>query len=537
METVEPNAVLAVGAALVAGLTLLAVVAILVATRPRRPDGGPATMELGAEPPAVVDLLTDRYQVTPEAAPATLLDLAARRWLVVEDLGPDTTVIRLRRFGGDGQLTPYEQRILDHLRTLAVDGVVPAEALTTGPEGASASWWNGFRKEVIADARARGLSRKRFGAGPRVLAWAGVFAGGGLCYFSVGEIESNETIGFSLPFVIAFALLVVLGVLAARITTMRQERETEAGLAAGSRWLGVRRYLADHGRFDELPASAVQIWDQYLAHAAALDLATGAARQLPLGAEDDEHAWSRHGGQWRQVDVDYLTLRPGWGHHPFAALLSGLVVTVIAGWVGATAVTVARDPAGVDALGDLGSNVQGWIALGAALVAAAALLVGAWWLVRAVNGVVGFLTASEVRGTVLRKRRRGSEDDRGPGVRKALSSVWHFLSRPEHGQYQSRQRREPRHYLAVDDGTADEIHAWRVRPEIHRAVRQGDEVVARVWGRTGYVRSIEPVGRPAAPAPAAPGEEAVRTMVEGFSAELVAAAQELAARHERVSSE
>jgi len=45
-------------------------------------------MDLGEEPPAVVDLLTNDWRVTPDAIPATLLDLAARGFVDLDQLGP-----------------------------------------------------------------------------------------------------------------------------------------------------------------------------------------------------------------------------------------------------------------------------------------------------------------------------------------------------------------------------------------------------------------------------------------------------------------
>jgi hypothetical protein len=87
-------------------------------------------MELGEEPPAVVDLLTNDWRVTADAIPATLLDLAARGYLDLEQYGPGCTVCRVRRTSGEG-LEAYERMVLEHVAGLTVDGVVPAEALTT----------------------------------------------------------------------------------------------------------------------------------------------------------------------------------------------------------------------------------------------------------------------------------------------------------------------------------------------------------------------------------------------------------------------
>jgi hypothetical protein len=66
---------------------VLLLLGVAFATRARGVDPGPATIELGEEPPAVVDLLTDDWRVTADAIPATLLDLAARGYLDLEQYG------------------------------------------------------------------------------------------------------------------------------------------------------------------------------------------------------------------------------------------------------------------------------------------------------------------------------------------------------------------------------------------------------------------------------------------------------------------
>src|SRR6266508_2510625 len=148
---------------LVWGAVLLLAV---VATRSREVDPGPATMELGDEPPAVVNLLANDWRVTADAVPATLLDLAGRDLVDIDQLGPEDTIVRVRR-AGDASLAPYERLVLDHVAGLAVDGVVPAQALTTGPQDQSKRWWKAFTGAVVADARQRGLARDRWSQGAK----------------------------------------------------------------------------------------------------------------------------------------------------------------------------------------------------------------------------------------------------------------------------------------------------------------------------------------------------------------------------------
>ena len=151
---------------------LLAMAWLWRSTAPTRISPGPATMELRDERPALVDLLTGGFQVEDDAVPATLVDLAARRHVEIDELGGKVT-IRPRRHGShtDDELTAYEQRVLTHLDQHAVGGVVPAEVITLGPEGVSERWFKSFVREVNRHGQSLGLCRRRFDAKHLVFAW------------------------------------------------------------------------------------------------------------------------------------------------------------------------------------------------------------------------------------------------------------------------------------------------------------------------------------------------------------------------------
>jgi hypothetical protein len=111
---------------LAAGALWLAAAALLYATRhPAVPPVGQRTLELGPESPAVANLLVHDFRATREAVSATVIDLAARRVLEIEQRGPGVYYVRLRPKPPEVPLTPYEKRVLEHLRRLASDGVCP----------------------------------------------------------------------------------------------------------------------------------------------------------------------------------------------------------------------------------------------------------------------------------------------------------------------------------------------------------------------------------------------------------------------------
>ena len=229
-----------------------------------------------------------------------MLDLAARRVVAVEEIGPELSLVRLGR-GDPPDLNPYEQMVLDHLRRLATsDGVVATGALAEGNRQ-SESWWKSFTHAVIEEARARGLSQRRWTALHRtVLSVAAVVPGprGGRLHAGP-ERRTTASSGRSARVSSSGAMLVVFA------EKLNGERATDLGLEVAGRWLGLREHLAG-GRFAEQPAAAVTIWGRPLAYAATLGLAPRAVVSLPIAsAADDRRAWSDYGGMWHVVDVRY----------------------------------------------------------------------------------------------------------------------------------------------------------------------------------------------------------------------------------------
>lgn len=497
----DPHPLLLVAAWSAIGITGLLLLLLARGNRPRKPAPGPETMDLRPETPAVVDLLTGDFLVSREAVPATLLDLAARRWVELEQVGGDT-VLRIPGTPGRGELTPYEKRVLAHVRGLALDGLVPAAALTTGPEDASERWWNRFRSEVIEDARLRGLCVRRWPLGQLVLLWAGVGVSALLLRLAVavGEprgavvgpaqrrLEAGDlTTLASYVFLLGVAATVALGWILLRHTRSEQQRDTPEGLAAAARWLGVRRHLAERGEFSDKPAASVVLWDRLLGYAAAMGLASAAVRQLPLGAEDDRRAWSRATGTWRRVRVTYPRLRPGWGEHPFRALVASLTRGVVVGvlaWF-----TLLAAGGHLEALRDLPSEVQLWIARLGPIVVALLLPVLAWQATVAVMAVLDLFGRRRVRGVLVRKRRFTS----GARLPGPVRWLWRNRREPHSGM---RVRVKVRSYVAVDTGKTDRIAAWKVDPRVFGQAPQGAEVVARVTPLLGHVKSLEMISPP-----------------------------------------
>jgi len=465
---VDP-AVLGIAAGIALGVWLLVLAVLATATRARDPDPAAPTMDLGGdEPPAVVNLITNGWAVGKEAVPATLIDLAARKVVTFERVGPERFVVQLR----DRRLpdmTPYEQQVYDHVRSLQQGGVVPCEALTTGPQDESTRWWKEFRKAVSGDARARGLSRNRWARAhfviltvlatiPASLAAAAFVA---LPNNSSSSKDDNPVVAF-----IGLAVMLTVGLMMIP-RSMRAERDTPQGLAVASRWLGLRQQLAGNANFGEQPPAAVAIWDRLLSYGAAMGVAAGAVRGLPMGAESEKDAWTAYGGHWRVVHVHYPNkFPPGWGRAPAAAIAVGLAFLV---------------PAALFAYGmgnlmsQIGHELKNVTSGGAETIGAAValLFLCAPLAVVLYGGTMLWRGALDVgkrvpyEGAVLRRKEVQSSNDSG----KSTIAV----------------------YLAVYDGQGAEVRALKCTPQVASGVRAGAVVRATISPHLAHVFSVERV--------------------------------------------
>lgn len=453
--------------------------AALLATRPGRPRPSAATPDLGDEPPAVVNLLGNGWALNEDAVEATLLDLAARRYLELRQPGSDPrqTTVHLRPDGDAvaGTLTRYEQRVLERVRGLAVNGVLPISALTFRDKDQERGWERRFRSEVITDAKARGLTRRRFDAPViSLLEIVAVVTSIGLAaalahWESWGEFdEDSKGIWVPAGFAAFIALSVVVG-------SIGGQRHTPAGLAAAARWLGVREWLRGHEQFAQLPPAAVMVWDRYLPYGAALGVTRTASEVLDLGMADRKRVWSSYGGGWHRVRVRY----PRRGAHyglPGGKVLSGGVMRVAFG-IGLLWLRSELLPQlGLDYL--LGhASVNGTsLAGGERVLSFVMLAIGGYLLVRGgywlLRGALDLAGARSITGEVL------------------WLAVWRKTAAQN-----GRPAVAALHYLAIDDGSGDRTTAWALSPALAVDVHTGDTVTIRVRPWTRRVVELRRVAR------------------------------------------
>jgi hypothetical protein len=221
----------------------------------------------------------------------------------------------------------------------------------------------------------------------------------------------------------------------------------------------------------------VAIWGRLLSYGAALGVARATSAAIPLAIEGPGTAWSRSGGDWHQVHVEYPK-RFGYGQRPRNVLLGGLARAVFWG-----ALAFAVLPVVVDALWRVGSDA---VNESSASDATVAILVGVFFVVFGVVGV--YLLVQFADGLVrlwFGARDLGHpESVEGEVVKVLPSGSW----------------------FAVDPGHVDHVRAWHPN-EASMPVRQSIVRVS-VSRHLGYVTAIDVLQSPAtAPAPPAPPRE------------------------------
>jgi hypothetical protein len=445
----------------------------LLVTRPSRPAAAPATQELGQEPPAVASLLVNGWELTEDAAESTLLDLGARGFLEFRQPGNDIMQTTVHVRGADtAGLSAYEHRVLGRVRSLARNGMVPVTALMFRDPQEAANWAKRLRAEIIADARRRGLSRRRFSPPVVSALVSGAFIAAVLVSLAVLHyvVTHHAQDKGGKVFGAGFAAWAMLSLVSGRDVG---EKDTPAGREAASRWLGVREWLRGNQAFADLPPAAVAVWDRYLAYGAAVGATRATSAAIDLGMGDCRRPWSHYGGVWHRVRVRY----PRFGSH-HGVSTGRLVWRTIA--IAAIGLVLVRYlPKGVHFVADIKEIHNNPVSGLAGLIITVALVTGGLLLARAayrmVRIIIDEVSPVTVTGEVLWRK------------------VWRTVDGGE-----NQPDRPVTYYLPIDDARSDHTDAWALPVSLLHSCQVGDAVTvqARRWSRLiTSVTVVTPRGR------------------------------------------
>jgi hypothetical protein len=463
-------------------LTTLLVIAAFVLftwgrwqTEPPRPAPAEVVETLRGESPAVVNMLTNDATVTAAGLRATVIDLAARGWLAILPPEAPGDLARVRPAAeasrGDA-LRPHERLVLQHVIARFTDQrAVPAQYLAVDIRG---PWWRRFAALVADEAKADGLVTRRWtqqalGLPAVVTAlaaltwWIGARTGSDVAV--IDSVERRIAAWVLLGAIVVMVVRLVLVLVRPTFTL------TDNGVTAAREWLAVRASLDQIG-FAELTPSDQDIGDRRLAYSTAMCLATSAAVELPLAREDHYRAWSNVGGRARLVRVTYPS-RFGFGMAPGAAIAVGLVSWFVGIRLRRWSDDVAREQAFPWIYEQF--PAQTWliqdIATVVTILSFLPIVAGLWLAIAGAADVFGTV---ERTGVVVRARRPVE-----------VSPLPHRLRRQI-------DREHYRIFLAVDDGTSDDVVACRATERT--AVPQGARATVKSSIVLGRVRSALPVG-------------------------------------------
>lgn len=438
--------------------------------RPAGPEGG----EL--EPPAVVALLTNEYDVPRSAVTATALDLAARGWIRLSTADGELVVVTRGSAQAGDTLRPFEQQVLNHLAARAFNDVTSAGTLAASHRRLDRRWWMRFRRSVTDTSQTLGYSTRRYT--PIELAPIAACGAIGLIALWMATRNGDEVAVADswTPRALWFVALIGIGLLGWRTIERAlgsSQSPTDRGLQRTAEWMGHRRRLRERipERASVLASPSQQI---ALAHAAVMGVSDHALEQLPAAPEDHRRAWSEAGGTPHVVAVRY-PVRPGYGQHPVRVGIAGVVVFLVFRWLKGFLQRVSdgeslqsvidRVPGQIDLIEKIASVL--------AVLCWAPLLWGVWAIVA---GAVDSIATRERVGAIVRARRP--------------SEVVHPLLANVVKPFAERDRFST--YLAIDDGKRPLVTAWLANER--SAAPQGAQARVRATPLLGYVRSSEPIG-------------------------------------------
>jgi uncharacterized membrane protein YgcG len=234
------------------------------------------------DPPAIAILNLGRGSAnSANIVSGTLIDLAQRGFLTItgekkDGLLRDSTVNRYRRTGKaiTPDVEPYEQSVLDLVFRGQIE--TTSEELqqwATKRQSDAKKALDAVTKGANAAYKARGYEDTPKGNVLGLL--VGVCLGVALVSVIIRIVTGNGVGWFG---VAAAAILFIVGL---RLLSNR----TQAGVEAGAKAAGLKRYLKDFSRLDDAPIGHLILWERYLVYAVALgvadDLVRGMAVRVP----------------------------------------------------------------------------------------------------------------------------------------------------------------------------------------------------------------------------------------------------------------
>ena len=236
-------------------------------------DVGEYLRELPDDPPAVVPTLLSWGSVRPVALSATIVDLAQRGYLKIEEVRIDRRFLgdkvdwKLTWQPNDDPVRPYEHQILERL---FADGreITQSEFERWCKQHRTSAdrWWTSVQKKIRAE-----YEQGRYQEGGKGFVYAAnIVLSIAVVATGIVTAASGASIG---------AVGIASGILQGAATiTLR--RRTVAGAQRVAEWRAFQRHLEDFSDLEEAPVGHLILWERYLVYAVALGVTSQVARAL-----------------------------------------------------------------------------------------------------------------------------------------------------------------------------------------------------------------------------------------------------------------
>ena len=215
--------------------------------------------EVPDDPPAVAQAIMEWGYVDTDAFSATVVDLAQRGYLTIEEKEKDHAFTRTAKEPED--LKEHERMVLTRL--FENGNETSQKQLTNWAKAnrtTAASWLNSFKGAVTKSYNARGYQLKG-----RFLPWfLYLLVVAGLALFGVVTFANEAYTAGGAAVGVAVLILCYIGLL---------RKRTDKGAQRHAEWAGLKRFLKDFSQLQDAPSGHMALYERYLVAAVALDVA------------------------------------------------------------------------------------------------------------------------------------------------------------------------------------------------------------------------------------------------------------------------
>ncbi|HEX2850122.1 MAG TPA: DUF2207 domain-containing protein [Acidimicrobiales bacterium] len=236
-------------------------------------DVGEYVREPPDDAPAYVPTLFNWGTVEPVALSATIVDLAQRGHLTIEEIRTDRRVLPDKvdwRFTWKDDREPVRDFEAAVLAQLFQDGPTTTQSEFTAWARAHQTdaqrWWDDVKREIRKGFKAKGYIEGGKG---------GVYAANVFTALVVGGVGiATVSTGVALGAVAIVSAVVQL------LATIVLRRRTPAGRQRLAEWKAFEHFLRDFSQLEEAPIGHLVLWERYLVYAVALGVTAQVARAL-----------------------------------------------------------------------------------------------------------------------------------------------------------------------------------------------------------------------------------------------------------------